>query len=136
MTSVILLVALIFVFQCLHSLSDWKCKLSVLMCERDNIMIYFSYWLRTKEGLPDFFPPLFNTVQEAYIIPNMVNESITVWGTFFMGRTGNLRDMGGLLIRWWWGEQKDSESDWLTVWILASTDVQSWKFLLGQPCSF
>lgn len=44
--------------------------------------------------------------------------------------------MGGPLIRLWWGERRDTEPDWFTVWISASTDVQSWSFLLGLSCIF
>lgn len=44
--------------------------------------------------------------------------------------------MGGRLIRWWWGERRDTESDWFTIWISASTDVQSQRFLSGLSCSF
>lgn len=44
--------------------------------------------------------------------------------------------MGGRLIRRWWGERRDTESDWFTVWISASMDVQSWRFLLGLSCRF
>lgn len=44
--------------------------------------------------------------------------------------------MGGRLIRWWWGERRDTESDWFTIWIFASTNVQSWRFLLGLACHF
>ena len=44
--------------------------------------------------------------------------------------------MGGRLIRRWWGERRDTESDWFTIWISASTDVQSWGFLLGLSCRF
>lgn len=51
-------------------------------------------------------------------------------------RSGNMRDMGGRLIRRWWGERRDMQSDWSTVWISASTEVQSGRFLLGLVCSF
>lgn len=66
-------------------------------------------------------------------------NSVQCWWHFLRGATqwtGNLRDMGGRLIRWWWGERRDIDSDWFMIWISASADVQSRRFLLGQPCSF
>lgn len=52
------------------------------------------------------------------IIPNMVNKTSTVLMTFFMGCNPVDRKFerhGRPLIRWWWGEQRDSESDWFTI---------------------
>lgn len=56
----------------------------------------------------------------------------SLWGA--AQQTGNLRDMGGCLIRLWWGEQSQTKSDWFIIWICASTAIQSWQFL--SFCSF
>lgn len=56
-------------------------------------------------------------------------KPVQCWWHSLLGatqQTGNLRDMGGRLIRWWRGERTDTQSDWFTVWISASADVQSW----------
>lgn len=63
------------------------------------------------------------------------------WGTFFRAAQwpGNLRDMGGGLIRSWWGELTNHTSHWFAVWICLSTSNQScssalwvsWRVLIG-----
>lgn len=82
--------------------------------------------------------------EEWYSIgPNMVNRTSTVRDILHGAaqRPGNLRDMGGGLIRSWWGEQTDHKSHWLKVWICLSSANQScgachwlsWRVLIGRP---